>query len=450
MIKKLKLLLLAGLLISPLLLVPVKTSAATTVAITSPSSNSTISGGSFTVSGTATADRKITVSVNGTEVGTTTSNGSGSWSLVVSGQIAGVKTITAVASVHYAYVSNSADATISVLDTDTDQKVGANISSGINQSNLVVSPDGTQMVTAGGFGSADIRVWDLTDPAVPAISDNITAPLANNLGLEYVPDGSEFWAVSTDFGGNTTIRSYNASNPATTADITGYTGLAGITIQFNAAGNKAYVSDCGDSAVHVIDVATKAETSTIAGVGCGGLAVGPNDITYLVDSTNDRVKQVNLSAETAGAFITVGDAPGAVLFNSDGSRAYVTNSNSNNISVINTGTDTVIETIALTGGPKSGIFNADGSKAYIARSTTDQIIVADGDTFSELSNITVGDTPVGVKAGPSESATASVSFTLAATSSLAATGKNTYLYMVVAGLLIVGSTAYLRYRFLKR
>lgn len=141
-----------------------------------------------------------------------------------------------------------------------------------------------------------------------------------------------------------------------------------------------------------------------------------------------------------------------MIFNTDGSRAYVSNTNSNDISVVNTDTNTVVDTLSLTGGPKSGMFNAYGSKAYIARSTTDQVVVADGETFTELSNITVGDSPVGVVAGASETATTSVDFTLAVVSSsaLANTGQNAYIYLALAGGLLISPTFYLRKRLFNR
>ncbi len=176
-------------------------------------------------------------------------------------------------------------------------------------------------------------------------------------------------------------------------------------------------------------------------------------MAFLLDSTNDRLKPINLAAETAGAYIAVGDAPGPIFFNSDGSRAYVSNTNSNNISVINTNTDTVVDTIALTGGPLSGVFNPEFSKVYIARSTADQIVVADGDTLAELSTIAAGDSPTGVRLGPVESATASVDFTLATatgTSSdeiLADTGQNTYIFLALASMLLISPAVYLRKRY---
>lgn len=140
-----------------------------------------------------------------------------------------------------------------------------------------------------------------------------------------------------------------------------------------------------------------------------------------------------------------------MIFNTDGSRAYVSNTNSNDISVVNTDTNTVVDTLSLTGGPKSGMFNADGSKAYIARSTADEVVVADGSTFAELSTITVGDAPVGVIAGPSESATASVNFTLAKSAeSLADTGQNSYIYLALGSMLLIGPTVYLIKRYLNK
>lgn len=454
MLKKLNLLILASILVLPLILSPIKASAVTAVSITSPSSGEEITGTSFTVTGTATANRLITVDVDGLEIGSTQSDGSGNWSLEVTGQDAGAKMITATANAHYAYVTNSGDATISVIDTDTNEQVGSNISSGVNQSNLVVRPDNAQMVTAGGFGSADVRVWDLSDPAVPAITDSISSPHANTLGLAYTPDGSEFWAVSSAFNGtDNTVIAYDSSNPATTADIASFTGSVSISIAFNATGTKAYVSDCGTSAVHIIDVATKTQTGTIAGVGCGGIVIGPNDVAFLIDTTNDRVKPLNLAGETAGAFITVGDAPASMLFNTDGSLAYVTNTNSNDVSVINTGTDTVIDTLSLTGGPKAGIFSSTSNIAYVLRSTANEVAILDSDTFSELGTIAVGDTPIVIVAGPSESATATVDFTLVASAAessdevLADTGQNSYLYVVLATMLTLGSSSYLIRRY---
>lgn len=174
MLKKLKLLILASFLVAPLILSPIRASAATTVSITSPTSGEEVTGTSFTVTGTATADRKITVSVNGDEVGTTTSDGSGDWSLEVTGQDAGAKTIEATASVSYAYVANTADATISVINAVTNEKIGSNISSGVNQTGVTIKPDGTQMVTTSGLMPREIQLLAIAATELTLIVRHLT------------------------------------------------------------------------------------------------------------------------------------------------------------------------------------------------------------------------------------------------------------------------------------
>ena len=59
--------------------------------------------------------------------------------------------------------------------------------------------------------------------------------------------------------------------------------------------------------------------------------------------------------------IPVGAAPGAVVFTSDGSRAYVVNTSAGTVSVINTATNTVTGTITVGSGASAAAVSADGS-----------------------------------------------------------------------------------------
>lgn len=453
MIKKLKLLLLATLLISPLLLVSVKTSAATTVAITSPSSNATVSGSSFTVSGTATADRKITVSINGTEVGTTTSNGSGSWSLDVTGQSAGAKTVTATASVQYAYVGNANAATISVINTVTDEVVNT-VSSTTNQGGiLAISPDGTQMVSTSGYGGdGTIRVYSLADPENPTITNNITAPDSYAVNAIYSPSGNHFYvsSVESDFSSSTITR-YVSATPGTSASVTGFNQTFPGGLAFNSDGSELYVSNVISGSLSVINAATNTQTSTFSTGGAtfaGSIILASNNNDAYISATNqDAIIPVDIGGASAGSSITVGDGPQGLTFNEDESRVIVVNTVTNNLSSINTTTDTVVDTVSTgaSTNPRVPVFNSEYSKLYVTFNGTDQVGVLDPVTFATNSTITVGDQPWGLALGPVETASDSHSFNLIASTSasLANTGTNMVTYALIAGALVIGSSVYI-------
>lgn len=88
-----------------LVLQPLNAFAATTVSISSPTTGSSETGTSFTVSGTATPHRNITVEINGTVEGTTTSDSSGDWSVDVIGQSPGTKSIEVTAGTQHLYTN---------------------------------------------------------------------------------------------------------------------------------------------------------------------------------------------------------------------------------------------------------------------------------------------------------------------------------------------------------
>ncbi len=453
MLKKLKLLVIASILAVPLIISPMQASAATTVAITSPTTGEEITGTSFTVTGTATADRLITVSVDGDEVGTTISDGSGDWSLEVTGQDAGAKTITAVASVSYAYIPNSAAATISVINTVTDEKIGSDISSGVDQTNIVVSPDGSQMVSVSGFGGNAIKVWSLADPEVPVITHNLTATGAHAMAANYTPDGTYFYVSSEagDFSSGTVTR-YNSADPTTSAAVTGYNQNFPAFPAINSDSTRAYVSNVVSNTISVINIATNTQISTFASAGGGGPLMSDDIRGYSTSNSNDTVTPFNTQTETSDPAINVGDGPLGSAFNQDESLLVVSNGLGDSLSIINTDTDTVTDTVSTGAGstPFGVKFTNDFSKVYVTDTGLDRISIRNPSTFASVGTIAVGDSPKQLAIGPDQTATSSVDFTLAAaanTSSdttLADTGVNAYLYLALATALIIGSSVVVR------
>lgn len=441
--------------------VAVPASAATTVAITSPTSGEEVTGTSFTVTGTATADRKITVSVNGDEVGTTTSDGSGDWSLEVSGQDAGAKTIEATASVSYAYVTNTADATISVINTVTNEKIGSNISSSVNQSSVAVKPDGTQMVTTSGYGLGNtIKVWSLANPEVPVVTHTLTSTGGMAIGGFYTPDGQYFYVTSEegDFSAGY-VRRYLSADPTTSAAVTGYDQNFPANVSFKSDSSRAYVGNVVSSTMSVINVSTNTQISTFAGggSGSGGPLMSDNIHGYSLSGGGDAARPYNVDAGTFGSAISVGSGPRQGILNQAENNYIVSNYSSDTLSVIDTNSNTVVSSPSTGAGsnPFGLAFSNDFSQLYVVESALDRVSARNPSTYAVTSNITVGDSPGAITLGPVESASTTVDFSLTSSStassdSLADTGQNTYLYLALAGSLLIAPVVYLRKRYITK
>ncbi len=446
MFKRLTSFVAAVLLVATMAFMPLAVSAATSVAITSPSNGSTAIGTSFTVTGTATAKRAITVKVNGTAVGTTTSDNSGNWSLNVTGQSAGAKTIEATASVQYAYVPNSGDSTISVINAVTDEKIGADISSSVSQNNVVVSPSGTQMVSVSGFGANAIKVWSLSNPEVPVITHNLTAAGAHAIAVNYTPDGTYFYVSSEagDFSGGTVTR-YSSADPTISAAVTGYNQNFPAYPAMSSDSSRVYVANVGSGTMSVINIATNTQLSTFASSGGGGPLKSDNIHGYSISNGGDSATPYNTQTETSGSAISVGDGPLGSAFNQDQSLLLVANATSDNISIINTNSNTVTSTVNTGAGstPYFPAFTSDFSKLYVSEAGLDQISVRNPTTLVTTGTIAVGDSPRQFAFGPNQTATTSVSFTLAAASSeeLADTGDSSKLAIYFAFSLIASGIA---------
>ncbi len=94
--------------------------------ITSPATGSTDADGSFTISGTAAANSTIAVFEGATSKGTTTANGSGNWSLNLTGVAEGSHTYTATATDAVGNTSAASGAvTITVEPPDTTAPTGS-------------------------------------------------------------------------------------------------------------------------------------------------------------------------------------------------------------------------------------------------------------------------------------------------------------------------------------
>lgn len=324
------------------LLLPLAAHAAPTVTITSPTASSTVSS-SFTVSGTAPANTAVTVKVNGATVGTPTSDGSGNWSLNVSGQTAGAKTITASSSESNLYAGLWASTNMLVFDTATNSPV-AGSPFDVTPASVAfttVNAAGTKAYTTSANGGPDLYEVNLNTNSYTQTLNVPTSILEQSVLSQ---DGSVLYVVDQQ---NVQVLVVDTSTMTVTSTIPLNGSMTNaLAITMNSAGTKLYV---GGSEVNVIDIGTATVTDVINNSVVGNvnylsfnhagtklyssLQISPgvidvidptsNTVTASVNNVGNNVSEIAVSADDSKVY-----APG--LFDSPG-NVYVIDAASNTV-----------------------------------------------------------------------------------------------------------------------
>ena len=203
------------------------------------------------------------------------------------------------------YVVNSGDNTLSVIDTSTNQVIGAPVPIADRPYDIVVSSDDTRIyISAENVGK--IQVLD-------------TATL-NQVG------------ALIDLGGAPT------------------------DLALNASGSLLYVADFSVGNVRVIDTVSLTVVDTIpAGSGSIALALNPTgSYLYTADfgfGTGNTVSVIDTATKSIAGTIPVGMSPHGLAMNANGTALYAANQESNDISVIDPSTNSVVATIPVDARP---------------------------------------------------------------------------------------------------
>lgn len=271
----------------------------------------------------------------------------------------------------FAYISNAAGQSVTILDTATDTVVFT-VPINTSVSGVGVSPDGNRVYVTRSSGSSNVAVID-TDPS------------------------------SSNFRQVITIVSLTGNN------------AQGITV--SPDGTRAYVANSSSSFASVIDTATNTEvdmdpiTPGIQGIEVGSrqfrVVISPDGKRlYLSKIFANRLSVVDLDPlspnfQTEIASIPVGTRPIGMVVTPDNARVYVANFLSDTVSVIDTVSNTVIATVPVGDGPQGNLsVTPDGTKVYVGNSSTNTVSVIDTATNQEVDRIIVGSNPRGVAAHP--------------------------------------------------
>lgn len=285
-----------------------------------------------------------------------------------------------------AYIANGQDATISVINTVTNQVV-TTIGVGNAPTGVSVSPDNRTVYVA---DDNDNKV-SVINTATNTVTNTITVG-QNPPSLRVTPDGRQLWVVNTNSLNisviNTTTNAIIKTIPLTARPV---------NITISKDGSRVYVTDFAN-AVEVIDTSTG---TVIANVAVGDepllLAVTPDGKrVYVANYLDGNVSVIDAGTNTVIQTIQVEGGPEGVVFSADGSTVYVTNRLSNTVSVISTATNTVTQTIAVNQGPAGVALNADGTLLYVENIDSQNVSVINTATNQIISTVQVGNHPISV------------------------------------------------------
>jgi YVTN family beta-propeller protein len=270
-------------------------------------------------------------------------------------------TVTINAAGTKAYVTNSSDVTVTIIDLTTNTITGK-ISGFDGPSGLVITPDGTRAYVnnyggpiAGSGNGTTVSIVDLNTNVIVGTATVGLAPAA----LAITPDGAYVYVVNYVDGnpGTGTISIIRTSDNSVQLNaITGFSGPFAIAITPN--GKYAYVTNFGSNnfspvgtTVSVVDISTNTIAATIpVGIQPAGIAITPAGFYAYVSNYDTLYNGPNFTDLTANQgtvniidihtnkvispVIKVGLSPADIAISPNGQFAYVSNYTSNTVSVI--------------------------------------------------------------------------------------------------------------------
>lgn len=294
----------------------------------------------------------------------------------------------------FAYVTNSADNSVSVIDTSSDTVIDT-IPVGFFPTDIAASPDGNYVYVPI-FSENFIYVINTSTNTTQHFIT--TAAGSKPIGIAVAPNG---FVYNVNFSNATVF----VIDPSIMIEVDNFMvgSIFPIDLAIAPDGSKAFVVNAvGPKNVKVIDLSANLVTATITtSQQSMGVAINPAGTRlYVTNPMPNTVSVINTATNTVIATVPMaaGGFPRGVAVRPDGLFAYVVLQGSSSVAVIDTGTNTVSATIPLTAGsdPFNIAFLSDGSKAYVTETLTGQVRVIDPATNTVTGTIAVGEFPFSV------------------------------------------------------
>jgi YVTN family beta-propeller protein len=290
---------------------------------------------------------------------------------------------------------------VSFVNTATNKLVGGPVEAGDGPTSVAITPDGKYAY-----------VTDSEDETVSVIEIGLRRNVATiekvgeePFGIAITPDGK--YAYVTSRGGNkVAVISTQTKQVVKSIPV----GLEPTGVAISPTGKFAYVANHGDNDVEVINT----ETMTLApgepvkvGKGPMGIEFTPGGTAYVVDEVGKEVSAINAATGkvTEIPLSEDGGEPRGITVSPDGTKAYVVGLGTGPISVINTGTNKVTGQIEVAGEPQEVAFAANGKTLYVTEAKSPQVQTINVET-GKVSGSPIalpGEFPTGIALTPDQS-----------------------------------------------
>jgi YVTN family beta-propeller protein len=313
--------------------------------------------------------------------------------------IAGFLAIVPGAMARYAYVANSGDGTVSVIETTNNSSVGA-ISAGGEPVDVAISPDGARAYVA-----------NKSDNSVAVIGTKTNVVLARiavgekPLGVAVSPDGNRLYV--SNFGAGT-VSVVDIATSSVVATIVVGTEPDGVAV--SPDGTRLFVAQrSGDVAI--------VDTSTNAVIGAVPDPRGPSRLAILPGGGRGFV--TDGAAASASAFNPVnglrvglpvpsGPEPAGIAIEPSGDTGYVASPVTGSVTPIDTSLDVLNEpSIGGFPGATGVAIKPDGLQAYVTNGAGSTVSILDTTGKAAIGTIPVGAAPTGVAIVPDQGPQAS-------------------------------------------
>jgi len=285
----------------------------------------------------------------------------------------------------FAYIPNSGDGTVSLVNTFTNKIAGA-IPVGSQPFGVALSGDGSKVyVTNKGSGTVSV-ISTQTNKVV-----NLIRVGSGPSGMSLSPTGLLYVANEND----NTISDVNTATNMQAAAIP--VGIAPVNTLISPDDAKVYVANSGSNDIWIVSNSFQSVISKIpVGQHPDGMALSPDgNQLYVANTNSNTVSVINTISNTLSTSIPVSGSvgPSGIAISPDGSLLYVTNTGSGTVAVINTATNRVDATISVGQNPCGITISNDGSLLYVANSGSNTLSVISTTTNTVTATVPVGQAP---------------------------------------------------------
>jgi YVTN family beta-propeller protein len=296
----------------------------------------------------------------------------------------------------YAYVTNGASNTVTVLDV-VNLRLDREVAVGVNPVAVAASPTRKEVyvVNSGAAGAAgSVSVINAENNSVAATIQVHRNPVS----------------IALDASGDRAYVANAGSNTISVLDLKARREIAAIgageePVQALPApdGKTVVVPNRRGHSVSLVDPAARGVRAFFEGCpGASDAVVLPDSSkAFVACSGGHQVMAIALARPDARpaqpdrleALMDVGRAPVHLALKPDGGEVFVSNAQSNSISEIITGTDDVIGAYLMGDDPVHGLVSNDNSLLYVANQRSQEVTIYSIDDGKRTGSIHVGDGP---------------------------------------------------------